>query len=56
LAQSAGECRSDRSDKRSVVVVGSGSVELSAKYLELVVKHVVLEVFRAAGPDSEAGK
>ncbi len=39
-----------------VVVVRSGTVELAAKYLELVAKHDDLEVFRAAGPDSEAGK
>ena len=48
LAQSAGERRGDRPEKRSVVVVGSGTVDLAAKYLELVAKHDDLEVFRAA--------
>ena len=56
LAQSAGECRGDRPEKRPVVVVDGWPVDLAAKYLELVAKHDDLEVFRASGTDSEASK
>jgi hypothetical protein len=49
LAQSAGECRGDRSEQGPVLVVRSGTADLAAK-------HDDLEVFRAARADSEAGK
>ncbi len=52
----AGERGGDGAEQSPIIVVDSGSAELSAQHGELVAEHDDLEFLGAAGSDSETGQ